>query len=127
MALQEERDRSNAIVEALRREQSEVEEQQNELIRQREAQLEAEKEQKEALAQQLQETKVCCLLLPFAHAHGAFQLLPFAASKMPIRRLSRRESNISCCPLLPFIFGLAQVQAWQQRQPENNQLQDRGI
>jgi len=58
VCLQEERDRSNAIVEALRQERSEVEEQQNELIRQREAQLEAEKEQREALAQQLEDTKV---------------------------------------------------------------------
>lgn len=56
--LQEERDRSNAIVEALRQERFEVEEQQNELIRQREAQLEAEKGQREALAQQLKDTKV---------------------------------------------------------------------
>jgi len=45
-------------VEALRQERSEVEEQQKELIRQREAQLEAEKEQREALAQQLEDTKV---------------------------------------------------------------------
>lgn len=45
-------------MEALRQEQSEVEERQTELIRQREAQLEAEKEQREALALQLQETKV---------------------------------------------------------------------
>jgi len=45
-------------VEALRQERSEVEEQQNELIRQREAQLEAEKGQREALAQQLEDTKV---------------------------------------------------------------------
>ena len=49
-------------MEALRREQSEVEEQQKELIRQREAQLEAEKEQREALALQLQETKVRSLM-----------------------------------------------------------------
>ena len=55
---QEEKERSSAIVEALRQEQSEVEEQQKEVIRQREAQLEAEKEQREALALQLQETKV---------------------------------------------------------------------
>lgn len=55
---QEEKERSSAIVEALRREQSEVEEQQKEVIRQREAQLEDEKQQREALALQLQETKV---------------------------------------------------------------------
>lgn len=60
---QEEKERSSAIVEALRREQSEVEEQQKEVIRQREAQLEAEKEQREALAVQLQETKVTQTLL----------------------------------------------------------------
>lgn len=65
VCFQEERDRSNAIVEALRQETSELEEQQKELIRQREAQLEAEKEQREALAQQLEETKVGC---PFAAA-----------------------------------------------------------
>lgn len=65
LVLQEERERSDAVVEALRKERSEVEEHQSELIRQREAQLEAEKEQREALAQQLQETKVGCpLLLP---------------------------------------------------------------
>ena len=45
-------------MEALRQERSEVEEQQKELISQREAQLEAEKEQREALAQQLEDTKV---------------------------------------------------------------------
>ena len=61
---QEEKERSSAIVEALRREQSEVEEQQKEVIREREAQLEAEREQREALALQLQETQVtspCCI------------------------------------------------------------------
>ncbi len=52
-------------MEALRQERSEVEEQQKELIRQREAQLEAEKGQREALAQQLEDTKVGC---PFAAA-----------------------------------------------------------
>lgn len=45
-------------MEALRQERSEVEEQQKELISQREAQLEAEKGQREALAQQLEDTKV---------------------------------------------------------------------
>ena len=63
--VQEEKERSSAIVEALRQEQSEVEERQTELIRQREAQLEAEKEQREALALQLQETKV--LYLQYIH------------------------------------------------------------
>ena len=56
--MQEERGRNAAIAEALRQERREVEEQQAEVIRQREAQLEAEKEQREALAQQLQDTKV---------------------------------------------------------------------
>ncbi|KAL3161494.1 hypothetical protein ABBQ32_010369 [Trebouxia sp. C0010 RCD-2024] len=55
--LKAEKERSGAVVEALRREQSEVEEMQKEVIRQREAQLEAEREQREALALQLQETK----------------------------------------------------------------------
>lgn len=69
---QAEKERSGAVVEALRREQSEVEEQQKEVIRQREAQLEAERQQREALALQLQETKVTdsysiCLLL---YMHG---------------------------------------------------------
>lgn len=57
LCVQEERDRSSAIAEALRQEKREVEEQQAEVIRQREAQLEAEKEQREALAQQLQNSK----------------------------------------------------------------------
>lgn len=66
--MQEERERSSAVAEALRQERRAVEEQQAEVIRQREAQLEAEREQREALAQQLQETKVC--FLPVHKVHG---------------------------------------------------------
>lgn len=56
--MQEERERSSAVAAALQQERRQIEEQQAEVIRQREAQLEAEREQREALAQQLQHSKV---------------------------------------------------------------------